>query len=324
MQNIGLTERLDAKLIDFGFACKCIINKTNQTERGDVRESKSCLTDSLIKPTSTLFCKSIDSELTTTNNLETQSSFLSNEKLNTPISVQQPEQIIQFSMSQCGTPLYIPPEVIIADKCPYDPRKADIWSLGVTMFSIVSYRYPFTKRDYKVLYKQQLKRTWISKRIYTCFSEDAFDLMKYMLEPMPKKRFTATQVLQHDWIRKFLKNRDNNEDQERSLESNRSVDGTDRIDQTDKIDQTDQTDQNDQTDQIKQTKQTDQTNQTGRKDQIAEIDDLSKQMDKVRLNRTSESDHSETVSIISYESNAISQSILSTTTGLDSQSCIGH
>lgn len=113
-------------------------------------------------------------------------------------------------MSQCGTPLYIPPEIIIANTVPYDPRKADIWCLGVTMFAIISFRYPFTKRDYKILYKQQLKKSWIFKRVYTCFSIDAFELIQCMLEPIPKKRYTATQVIKHNWIKSYSKSDDNN------------------------------------------------------------------------------------------------------------------
>lgn len=134
----------------------------------------------------TVKCRSADSILPGEKHLTEQSM------LNRPI--------VQFSNSQCGTPLFIAPEVIIADKCPYDPRKADVWSLGITMFAIISYRYPFTKRDYKTLYRQQLRRSWLSKRVYTCFSVDALDLINCMLEPMPKKRYTATQVMQHRWI----------------------------------------------------------------------------------------------------------------------------
>ena len=83
LQNIALTERLNVKLIDFGFACRCIINKTNNYKSDeqlvDCGQSKSI-----------------------ENNLNTESSFLIK-------SSNKQEQIIQFSMSQCGTPLYISP-----------------------------------------------------------------------------------------------------------------------------------------------------------------------------------------------------------------------
>lgn len=194
---------MSVKLIDFGFACRCVINRTiNRTSDSAVRSelrNSEMLNDlePLKSPLPMVNCRSADSILPNEkhlNNLAKQSS-----QLGQPNS--DPQQIVQFSMSQCGTPLFIAPEVIIADKCPYDPRKADVWSLGVTMFAIISYRYPFTKRDYKILYRQQLRRSWQSKRVYTCFSVDAFDLIQRMLEPMPRKRYTASQVMQHRWVR---------------------------------------------------------------------------------------------------------------------------
>lgn len=71
------------------------------------------------------------------------------------------------------------------------------------MFAIISYRFPFTKRNYKILYRQQLKRSWMSKRVYNCFSIDAFDLIMCMLEPIPKKRITAAQIMKHRWVNNY-------------------------------------------------------------------------------------------------------------------------
>lgn len=132
MQNIGITDDLDAKLIDFGFACKCIINKNNQ--------ETDQLNISLNNKELPLKTRSADSNLVNLNNLDNEmfrrknsqllytSRIYNSSSINPNASSNQ--QVIQFSMSQCGTPLYIAPEVIIADKCPYDTRKADVWSLG--------------------------------------------------------------------------------------------------------------------------------------------------------------------------------------------------
>lgn len=193
---------MSVKLIDFGFACRCVINRTGHLagRSAEMRNNNEIPNEPLKGPLPMVSCRSADSILPNEKHLHNLGD-LSKQSSQLGSANSRPEQIVQFSMSQCGTPLFIAPEVIIADKCPYDPRKADVWSLGVTMFAIISYRYPFTKRDYKILYRQQLRRSWQSKRVYTCFSVDAFDLIQCMLEPMPKKRYTASQVLQHRWIR---------------------------------------------------------------------------------------------------------------------------
>lgn len=164
-----MTEQLGVKLIDFGFACRCLINRTSgaASRRPELRINETMGFGSLKSDLPVANCRSAESILPGDKHLT--SSAKTSSLINQPNAASSPEQVVQFSMSQCGTPLFIAPEVIIADKCPYDPRKADVWSLGVTMFAIISYRYPFTKRDYKILYRQQLRRSWLSKRVYTCF-----------------------------------------------------------------------------------------------------------------------------------------------------------
>lgn len=159
------------------------------------------------------------------------------------------------------------------------------------MFAIISYRYPFTKRDYKVLYRQQLKRSWMSKRVYTCFSIEAFDLIKCMLEPMPKKRYTAKEIMQHKWIKSYRDKDLKYEVQLKNSDLNQN--------KTDK-----------------------------KKSKLTELKDLNEQIKKLTLDDTTSDSSSESYSIISDESvktnEPISQSILSTKTGLESENCIEH
>ena len=48
----------------------------------------------------------------------------------------------QFIKEQCGTPAYIAPEIII-DKG-YEGFYADLWSLGVLLYVMISGTFPFT------------------------------------------------------------------------------------------------------------------------------------------------------------------------------------
>ncbi|GLI62801.1 hypothetical protein VaNZ11_005550 [Volvox africanus] len=97
-----------------------------------------------------------------------------------------------------GSAFYVAPEVL---RRRYDKR-ADVWSLGVLLYIMLCGLPPFyaeTERDvfqailtHKVLFDGA---TWSS------VSEGAKDVIRKMLERNPRLRATATEVLEHDWVR---------------------------------------------------------------------------------------------------------------------------
>ncbi|CAK4126159.1 unnamed protein product [Aphanomyces euteiches] len=102
-----------------------------------------------------------------------------------------------------GKPFYIAPEIVA--RCTYDPVKADMWSLGVMLFMMLSgaplcelaspkdarYEY-FTNHGLRALIQ-----TWnMSHR----FDAEALELLEMMLDPNPKTRARMAQVLVHPYI----------------------------------------------------------------------------------------------------------------------------
>lgn len=53
-------------------------------------------------------------------------------------------------MTKCGTPYFMPPEVC-QDK-PYD-AKADVWSLGVIVYELITLKKPFEGTDFHELFQ---------------------------------------------------------------------------------------------------------------------------------------------------------------------------
>lgn len=55
----------------------------------------------------------------------------------------QLQKSTQRAMTNCGTPGYLAPEVMIPNQAGYDAKKADIWSLGILVCDMVGGFTPF-------------------------------------------------------------------------------------------------------------------------------------------------------------------------------------
>ncbi|KAF3330174.1 calcium-dependent protein kinase 32 [Carex littledalei] len=97
-----------------------------------------------------------------------------------------------------GSPYYMAPEVL---KRNYGPE-IDIWSAGVILYILLSGVPPFWA-DTEQGVAQAIIRSVVDFRRdpWPIISDHAKDLIKRMLEPDPKKRLTAQEVLDHHWLR---------------------------------------------------------------------------------------------------------------------------
>ncbi|KAJ1379586.1 Serine/threonine-protein kinase, active site [Sesbania bispinosa] len=101
-----------------------------------------------------------------------------------------------------GSPYYMAPEVL---KRNYGPE-VDVWSAGVILYILLCGVPPFWAESEQGVALAILRSVIDFKREpWPQISESAKSLVRGMLEPDPKKRLTAEQVLEHPWLQNAKK-----------------------------------------------------------------------------------------------------------------------
>jgi 5'-AMP-activated protein kinase catalytic alpha subunit len=132
-----------------------------------------------------------------------------------------PHKIVQ---EQCGTPAYLAPEIVKDEG--YSGFKADVWSLGVLLYVLVSGIMPFRASTVADLNKCILKGqfTFVSG---IPLSSEIKDLISKMLTVNVEKRIDSSQVLSHKWfLKKIDTEADKNEESKENLNKNEEKKGT--------------------------------------------------------------------------------------------------
>ena len=102
-------------------------------------------------------------------------------------------------VDQCGTPAYVAPEVITGQQ--YTPA-VDMWAAGVIMYTMLCGELPFDHDDQQASFRLIAKGRY--HRLPPQISPDAKDLLDSLLCVDKVKRLTATEAMEHKWIRKYV------------------------------------------------------------------------------------------------------------------------
>lgn len=95
-----------------------------------------------------------------------------------------------------GCPAYVSPE-ILRSHARYSGRAADIWSLGVILYTMLVGRYPFNDTEHASLFAKISRGHFL---IPECLSSRAKCLIRSLLRRNPGERLSADDVLLHPWL----------------------------------------------------------------------------------------------------------------------------
>ena len=94
-----------------------------------------------------------------------------------------------------GSPCYCSPECLCQEK--HDPRKADVWSLGVILYSMVAGSVPWNTTNESMMTRQIVKGSYT---LPEGISQECANLISSMMTLDPNDRITLDEVIHHSWL----------------------------------------------------------------------------------------------------------------------------
>jgi serine/threonine protein kinase len=95
----------------------------------------------------------------------------------------------------CGSPCYCAPECL--SRVSYDGRLADIWSIGIILFAMVTGSHPWTITNTSLMLRQILKGNYT---VPAHVSPKCRELLQGMIKVDVPQRLTMAQVMAHPWM----------------------------------------------------------------------------------------------------------------------------
>ncbi|NWJ05722.1 HUNK kinase, partial [Crypturellus undulatus] len=99
--------------------------------------------------------------------------------------------------TQCGSPAYAAPELLAHRK--YGP-KVDVWSIGVSMFAMLTGTLPFIVEPFNIKQLHQKMVIGEISPIPSDISPGAVSFMQSLLEPDPAKRPEVKEAMKDTWL----------------------------------------------------------------------------------------------------------------------------
>ncbi|XP_061109365.1 tribbles homolog 1 [Conger conger] len=95
-----------------------------------------------------------------------------------------------------GCPAYVSPEILNSSGS-YSGKQADVWSLGIMLYTLLVGRYPFHDSDPSALFSKIRKGQYC---LPDSLSPPARCLLRSLLRKEPAERLTAEEILIHPWF----------------------------------------------------------------------------------------------------------------------------
>lgn len=105
-----------------------------------------------------------------------------------------------LSTTYCGSAAYAAPEVVKGE--PYDPKMADVWSLGIILFIMLNGSMPFDDSNIKQLLKDQISSNYhFGNKVEEKLTTRCKTLVSLILNPNVASRWGLSQIEMSKWFK---------------------------------------------------------------------------------------------------------------------------
>ncbi|CAH2104979.1 unnamed protein product [Euphydryas editha] len=122
------------------------------------------------------------------------------ESLEDAVVLDDPEE--DLLQDKRGCPAYVSPEILRAHRT-YSGRAADMWSLGVILYTMLVGRYPFNDSEHASLFAKISRGYFV---VPECLSSRGKCLIRSLLRREACERLSARDVLRHPWLARDPRN----------------------------------------------------------------------------------------------------------------------
>ncbi|XP_017769993.1 PREDICTED: tribbles homolog 2 [Nicrophorus vespilloides] len=127
---------------------------------------------------------------------DAQRTELKLESLEDAVVLEEPDS--DWLHDKRGCPAYVSPEILKAG-AHYSGKAADMWSLGVILYTMLVGRYPFNDSEHASLFAKISRGHFV---IPDCLSSRAKCLIRSLLRREPSERITSEDIFYHPWLAK--------------------------------------------------------------------------------------------------------------------------
>ena len=107
----------------------------------------------------------------------------------------------------CGTILYMSPEILLGEK--YDGKKADLWSIGIILYSLLFKCFPWntdTEKDQNEVFADVRNQILIAdiRFPHEDIPNELFEILESLLDATPENRGDPLEILDKEYLKNII------------------------------------------------------------------------------------------------------------------------